>query len=104
MAIRPIRPVMTPKQVANYEFALKHPRRLKIIAVLHGLREGLSFEALRRSTKLSHALLVKHLQFLKDAGLVHLKATGRSRFYKLDSRQFDQLIGPWVFTSPRIAV
>lgn len=94
MSLSPIDNMMTPQQRVNFEFAMGHPRRVLIVEVLHGLKDGLSYEALSLATDISDALLDKHLQFLKDAGLIHLKLKGRFKIFKLDAMQFENIIGP----------
>lgn len=72
--------------------ALGDEVRLNIIEVLSqayysGHPEGLNVNDITRQTSLSRPAISHHLKILKDSGLVQIKQSGTSNYYRLTLRE-----------------
>ena len=68
--------------------ALGDEVRLRIIEVLTradlaGQSEGLNVNEITRQTSLSRPAIAHHLKILKDSGLVEIRQSGTSNYYRL---------------------
>lgn len=69
--------------------ALGHPARLKIISALACNREVSCGEIVGK-LPLAQSTVSQHLQVLKDAGLISVRAEGRCCYYGLNMKAFEE--------------
>ncbi|MCI8659760.1 MAG: winged helix-turn-helix transcriptional regulator [Lachnospiraceae bacterium] len=75
--------------------ALGDEMRLNIIEVLShaarsGNRNGLNVNEITRQVSLSRPAISHHLKILKDSGLVQVRESGTSNYYRLTLRESTQ--------------
>ncbi len=75
--------------------ALGDEMRLKIIEVLShaaqtGNKDGLNVNEITRQVSLSRPAISHHLKILKDSGLVKVRESGTSNYYRLSLRESTQ--------------
>ena len=75
--------------------ALGDEMRLKIIEVLShaaqtGNKDGLNVNEITRQVSLSRPAISHHLKILKDSGLVQVRESGTSNYYRLTLRESTQ--------------
>ncbi len=68
---------------AKIFFALAHSRRLRVLEILQGAPDGLSFDKLRESSLIGRTSLGHHIRFLQDAALVDREVQGRHSIYRV---------------------
>jgi DNA-binding transcriptional ArsR family regulator len=63
--------------------SLGHPLRLRIIRLLAGTRRPLHIKAVAKDLRVDYATVYRHVQALRDSGVVEIYEVGRSRVLEL---------------------
>ena len=63
--------------------ALGNPIRLRILLMLQNTRRPLHIKAISRELKVDYAAVYRHVEILRDAGLLEIFEVGRSRVLSL---------------------
>jgi DNA-binding transcriptional ArsR family regulator len=76
--------------------ALAHPARRHVLQVLHA--RGGELTAGDLAARFAHAwpTTTRHLGVLVDAGLIHVRKTGRERLYTLDRERLARALDLWL--------
>ncbi len=76
--------------------ALAHASRRHILLVLHFRGGELSAGAIAERFSCSWPTTTRHLNVLRDAGLVEVVRRGRERIYRLDRALLRRVVGGWL--------
>ena len=76
--------------------ALAHEARREILIMLSHLGDELPSGYLAARFAVSWPTTCRHLQVLKEAGLVVVRREGRSSWYRLDRERLARVVGGWM--------
>jgi DNA-binding transcriptional ArsR family regulator len=66
-------------KVSDLMNALGNPTRVKIILLIQDTNRPLHIEAVSKALKMDYAAIYRHVQVLRDSGLLEVYEVGRSR-------------------------
>ncbi len=76
--------------------ALAHPSRRHVLLVLHFRGGEMSAGAIAARFACTWPTTTRHLNILRDAGLVRVERRGRERVYVLERERLRRLVGDWI--------
>lgn len=76
--------------------ALAHASRRHVLLVLHFRGGEMSAGDIADRFACSWPTTTRHLRVLEDAGLVRVTQHGRERFYRLESKRLQSVVGDWL--------
>ena len=84
--------------------ALAHASRRHILVVLHFRGGEMSAGDIARRFDCTWPTTTRHLDVLREAGLVATVQRGRQRFYRLDGQLLKRVVGDWLAVFEREAL
>ena len=76
--------------------ALAHASRRHVLLVLHFRGGEMSAGDIADRFACSWPTTTRHLRVLEDAGLVRVTQSGRERFYRLEVKRLQSVVGDWL--------
>ncbi len=84
------------KEVDGIFKALAHASRRHVLLVLHFRGGEMSAGDIADRFACSWPTTTRHLRVLEDAGLVRVTQRGRERFYRLEKKRLQSVVGDWL--------
>lgn len=76
--------------------ALAHPTRRHILLVLHFRGGEMAAGDIASRLRCAWPTATRHLQVLREAGLVRSHMQGRRHIYRMDRRHLEEAVGGWI--------